>query len=129
MTTPAKRPSLAKKSSRKEKEKQDSILEDGVKITINGEELQVQAGDLNALHARALRREVGVTFPGLVSILQSSYFDIDMVAALIWLRRIIDGEDVTYDEVASETGYDVLEDFKSDEPDSTEPTGDLDPEG
>lgn len=113
MTTraPAKRPSLAKKTTRKEREKADSLLDSGVRLTIRGEDVEVLAGDLNGLHARELRRQVGVTFPGLVAVLESSYFDIDMVAALLWLRRLIDGEDVSYDEVAEETGYDVLEDM------------------
>lgn len=122
--TAPKRPSLAKKQNRQEKDKQDALIDNGVKLTIGGEEVEVKAGDLNALHARELRRQVGVTFPGLVAVLGSSYFDIDMVAALLWLRRLIDGEDVTYDEVAEETGYDVLDDFGAEADDEV-----VDPEG
>lgn len=126
--TAARRPSLAKKPTRAGKDKQDSVLNDGVRLVVGDVVWQVTAGDMNGLHARELRRQVGITFPGLMAVLQSEYFDVDMVAALIWLRRLIDGEDVTYTQVASETGYEVLDDFSLGGPEDDDDGADV-PEG
>lgn len=124
----AKRPTLVKATSRKGREAADNILNQGVVVTTGAQTVTLRAGDLNALHSRELRRQVGITFPGLiVGLNEQAHFDIDLIAAVLWLRRLVDGEDVTYNEVAAETGYDSLENLKIEDadPDTAE---DDDPE-
>jgi hypothetical protein len=59
VTGPAKRPSLAKKPTRKEKEKVDNALEMGVQFTIDGRSTSIVMGDLSALDVKALREQTG----------------------------------------------------------------------
>lgn len=110
------RPSLARKDTRTAKGKRDAALDEGVRLIVDGEVYEVRAGDLNALESRELRRQVGMTFPQLVDDLDRAP-DIDLIAALMWLARRLRGErDVTFEDVASEVGYDVMEDIEIDRP-------------
>lgn len=123
----AKRPTLVKGTSRKGREAADNILNQGIIMTAGDQTITLRAGDLNGLHARELRRQVGITFPGLiVGLNEQAHFDIDLVAAAFWLRRLADGENVTYNEVAAETDYSVLnnlsiEDADPDKADEDDP--------
>lgn len=127
MTTPAKRPSAARQRTRTTEAKRDDALDQGAKITVDGSEYVVRAGDLSALDSRALRKEVGVSFIQLINELQSDA-DIDSIAAIMWLARRIKGEvTLRYDEVAAEVGYDVLETIEFSEPGAEDATED--PEG
>lgn len=138
MTAPAKRPSLAKKASRKEKEKQDSSLDVGAQFTIDGETYRVVMGDLSALDIMALRKQVGLTFPALIGkLFDEDDSDIDLIAAVLWLARRVNGGEPTlkYEDVASEIGYDVIEKIRGsaeeadDETDEDTNAESLDPEG
>jgi hypothetical protein len=103
------RPTTARKVTRKTEEKRQSGLDEGLRLTIDGAEYVVRAGDLTALDSRELRRQVGFSFTGLLGAFQSAP-DIDLIAAVVWLARRIRGEvTLSYDDVAGEMGYDVLD--------------------
>lgn len=113
------RPTTARKVTRKTEEKRDAALDEGLRLTIDGQEYVVRAGDLTALDSRELRRQVGMSFTGLMSAFQSDP-DIDLIAAVVWLARRIKGEVVTYEAVAGDMGYDVLDTIEFAEADAEE---------
>lgn len=118
MTTtkpPARRHTRASESKRKD------ALDEGIRIKIDGEVYAITAGDLTALDARALRNEVGVSFPRLMQ-QAAEDFDIDTLAALIWLARRTAGErTLRYEDVAAEIGYDDLEGLDLDPDEDEQP--------
>lgn len=119
-TTP--RPSLARKHTPASEAKRKAALEEGVKITHDGEAYVVKTGDITAQVARRFRREVGTSFRGVVEELQKDP-DIDSVAAIVWMARMIRGEDITLDDVAM--NYDDLDSIEVDE---AGPEDEADPE-
>lgn len=133
----AKRPSLARKTTRKEKERQDSSLEVGAQFTIDGETYRIVMGDLSALDIMALRKQVGITFPALIGkLFDEDDSDIDLIAAVLWLARRVNGDEpnLKYEEVAAEVGYDVIEKIResaeeADDVDEDKDPESLDPEG
>lgn len=128
MTGP-KRPSLAKKATRASKQKVDDALDMGAAFTIDGTEYKITTGDLSALDVRELRKQVGMSFPHLLSILFSDDdSDIDAIAAILWLARRVNGDepDLTFDEVAAETGYDVITKIREGSEQISDPEGDKD---
>lgn len=134
----AKRPSLAKKPTRAGKEKMDDALDMGAKFTIEGREYQITTGDLSALDVRELRKQTGMSFTQVLGLLFSDDSDIDVIAAVLWLARRVNGDEpnLSFDEVARETGYDVItkiQDGKKqvtgEDDDATKAAEDLDPEG
>ena len=128
MTETVKRPTTARKTTRKVTEKRDSMLDEGLRLTIEGEDYTIRAGDLNALDARELRKQVGMTFVELIQGF-GTHPDIDLVAAVVWLARRIKGDrTLTYDAVAEAMGYDVFDtiEFAEAGPDEDAAT---DPEG
>lgn len=136
MTT--KRPSLAKKANRQEKEKVDNSLEMGVQFTFDGQTHKVVMGDLSALDIRALREQVGITFPSLLAkLFNDDETDIDLIAAAVWLARRVNGGEpgLRYNDVASEMGYDVIAKIResgekvTEDADEDKEAGSLDPEG
>ena len=103
----AKRPALDRKHTRKTEEKRNEALDLGLTIKVDGAEYTVRQGDLTSLDTMALRRETGFSFRALLSAFESDP-DVDLVAALVWLSRRIDGERMlSFADVASEIGYDV----------------------
>lgn len=109
----AKRPTLQKANTRTTKAKQDAALDMGMTLTLDGKDYTVRTGDLTALDARELRRQVGMSFPQVIAGALSDATDIDILAAIIWLARFVNGEkNLTYEDVAGEIGYDVLERFE-----------------
>lgn len=127
MTTTANRPSTARKHTRTTEQNRSDALDQGAKITVDGEEYVVRAGDLSALDSRALRKEVGVSFIQLIDELTTNA-DIDSIAAIMWLARRIKGEaTLRYETVAAEVGYDVLDTIKFAEPGAEDAS--TDPEG
>lgn len=103
------RPTTARKVTRKTEAKRDAALDEGLKLTIDGAEYVVRAGDLTALDSRELRKQVGMSFAALLQAFNTDP-DIDLIAAVMWLARRIKGEaQLTYDDVAGEVGYDVLD--------------------
>lgn len=124
MTATANRPNLNRKVTRKTEAARDEALNQGLSLTVDGRVYTVRAGDLTGMDAAALRREVGMSFMGLMKAMQADP-DVDLIAALMWLSRRIEGEKLlSYEEVAQEVGYDVEIDLA----DAEEP-GDADPEG
>lgn len=137
MTGP-RRPSLAKKTTRATKEKLDSALDMGAEFTIDGTKYQITTGDLSALDVRELRKQTGYSFSNLLALLFSEDSDIDVIAAVLWLARRVNGDEpnLSFAEVAAETGYDVItkiQDGKKqvdgEDDDETKAAEDLDPEG
>jgi hypothetical protein len=100
-----KRPTVQRKHTRGTEAKRNEALDEGIRLVVAGEAYEVRAGDLTALDSRALRQQVGMTFPQVMEGMQSAP-DIDLVAALMWLARRIKGErDLTYDDVAADVDY------------------------
>lgn len=102
-----KRPALERKVTRASESKRNAELDMGLSISVDGKVYTVRQGDLTSLDTMALRRETGYSFMGLLKAFQADP-DIDLIAALVWLSRRIDGEVMLgYGEVAGEIGYDV----------------------
>lgn len=107
--TPPNRPTLVKQPTRAGKERQDDALDAGFSITLDGNTYTVQMGDLTALDARELRRQTGYSFPQLMMLAMGDGADIDIIAGAIWFARYVSGEkSLTYEDVAGETTYDVV---------------------
>ena len=100
------RPSLQRKHTRKSEEQRTAALDVGVKIALDGEEYVVKVGDVTSQLARRFRREVGHSFRHAMDEMSTDP-DIDSVAAVVWLARLIRGEDVELDDVA--IGYSDLD--------------------
>lgn len=79
----------------------------GMKIEVAGQTYTVRQSDVSPRLAAALRRETG--FAGWLGLAAEARrgFDLDVLAALIWLARQIDGEAVTYDSVLDSLSYDT----------------------
>lgn len=102
-----KRPTTARKHTRATEASRAAELEQGCTIWVEGVAYTVRIGDLTSMDAANLRRETGMSFMGLMKALQTDA-DIDLVAALVWLRRRMDGEHLlTYQTVAESIGYDA----------------------
>src|SRR5262245_28940180 len=101
------RPSLQRKQTRKTEENRDDALDAGVSIVVNGETYTVRMGDLSGWDEMCLRREVGLSFNGLLEALAEDA-GVDLIAAIVWLARRTDGEQMLkYKDVATEIGFDV----------------------
>lgn len=123
MTTAAKRPNLNRKVTTKSEAKREDGLNQGLSISVDGRKYTVRAGDITGLDSAALRRETGMSFMGLMKAMQTDP-DVDLIAALMWLSRRIEGEKLlTYEEVAAEVGYDVDIDLADAEPEDADPEG------
>lgn len=113
MTTPAKsRPTTARKVTRTTETKRESELDQGLLISIDGEDFAVRLGDITSTLARELRAKLG--FGPMQLIRQCSVDpDVDLLSAFVWLARRIAGEmvrfedvEVTYAQLLSD-GFDV----------------------
>ena len=101
------RPALQRKHTRTTETKRNDELDQGLTVSVDGKQYSVRAGDLTSMDTMALRRETGFSFIGLMRAVQTDP-DIDLIAALVWLSRRIDGERMlSYESVASEIDYDV----------------------
>jgi hypothetical protein len=77
----------------------------GMKIEVDGRTYIVRESDLSPRDIRELRRETGFSWAGLGRELQRDP-DIDLIGALVWLARRLDGDQVSYDEVLDGLSYD-----------------------
>lgn len=126
---PASRPSLDRVHTRKSTEQADAILDQGIKLTIDGKDYAVRAGDLTAIDTRELRRQTGYSFNGLLEAFGRDP-DLDLIAGIMWLSLRIDGDkEITYDDVAEDLGYGALVDMKVNDAGPEELEGDILPEG
>lgn len=101
------RPSLQRKTTPRSEKARKDAMEEGVSINVDGVDYTVRTGDLSALDAQALRKELGLSFIGLMKALQDDP-DIDLIAGIVWLSRRVSGEPMlTYSEVAKDIGYDL----------------------
>lgn len=85
------------------KKKDDSP---GIQIEVDGRTYVVREADLTPRDVAALRRETGFAgWLGLASEAQRG-FDLDVLAALVWLARRVDGDIVPFDTVLDQMSYD-----------------------
>lgn len=79
----------------------------GMQIEVDGRTYVVRESDLSPRDIAALRRETG--FAGWVGLMQESQrgFDLDVLAALVWLARRLDGDTVGYETVLDEMSYEA----------------------
>jgi hypothetical protein len=79
----------------------------GMKIEVDGRTYVVRESDLTSRDIAAIRRETG--FAGWVGIATEVQrgFDLDVLAALVWLARRIDGDIVPYESVLDEMSYEA----------------------
>lgn len=93
-----RRPSLAAKSSKKSEADRKAALEQGMRVTFDGQTYEVRMGDVTPQIARELRAQVGFGFIQLIEQMETVP-DVDLVAALVWVARRIRGERVSLDEI------------------------------
>lgn len=79
----------------------------GMQIEVDGRTYIVRESDLSPRDIAALRRETGFAgWMGLTTEAQRG-FDLDVLAALVWLARRLDGETVQYESILDELSYDT----------------------
>lgn len=96
MTT--SRPSSARKHTRTTEENRSDALEQGIRITLEGETYEVRLGDVTSNLARELRRGTGMALQQLLFEISNNP-DLDSIASFVWLARRIAGEKVEIDDV------------------------------
>ena len=118
MTAQPIRPSLSRVHTRSSEKKRSDELDEGLRITVGEEVYEVRIGDLNALHERALRKQYGVPFAGLMVEFEDSP-GLDSIAAAVWLARFMGGETgLSYDEVATDVNLEFAEAMTLDQADA-----------
>lgn len=101
------RPNLARKQTRTGTTQRREELDAGLSVVVDGTTYTVRMGDITGALASQLRRETGHSFRGLMMAAAQDP-DIDIVAALVWLSRKIDGEHLlTFTEVADSMDYEM----------------------
>lgn len=115
MTTPAKRPSTARKHTRTTETKRTGALEQGLRITIDGEAYEVRLGDVTSTVTRELRRATGMSFNQVINLVQTDP-DSDVIAAFIWIARRLNGEQIEVDDVVVTYAQILGDDFEVDMP-------------
>lgn len=103
------RPSAARKDTRKTKENRQSALDQGVRITLDGEAYEVRLGDVTPSLARRFRLEYKAPFTDLLEELDGAT-DIDSIAGVVWMARLLRGDDVSFDEI--DLGYGDIDDLE-----------------
>lgn len=94
----ARRPTAARKVTKKTEESRREALDQGVRITLDGESYTLRIGDVTPAMARELRRETGHSFMALVNLLGDDP-DIDVIAEAVWVARRMAGDEVALDDV------------------------------
>lgn len=118
----AKRPSLAKKHTRSSETNRKAALDVGARFELDGTVHAITVGDMTGLDARELRRQVGISFPKLLTEFFSDDSDLDVVAAILWLARYVNGGEkgLTYEEVLAEMDWETVNRIAA-APDKEEP--------
>lgn len=122
----ATRPSAARRHTRTTEKKSDDALEQGLRITIDGEVYEVRLADVTSNLTRELRRGTGMSFNQLMNDITTDP-DADSIAGFIWLARRIAGEKIAIDDVVVTYAQLLADDFDVDLPGKREETAD-DPE-
>lgn len=118
------RPSLQRKDTRKTADTRRAALEQGVRITIDDVVHEIRLGDITPVLARRFRTEYGAPFSTVLDELETST-DIDTIAGVLWMSRLLAGDDVAFDEIAF--GYGDLDGLAVEEVDAaTEPAAEVD---
>jgi hypothetical protein len=97
MTTTS-RPTTARKRTARTETKRADALEQGLRLTLDGESYEIRLGDVTSTVTRELRRTTGMSFNELMR-LTTTDPDTDVIAAFVWLARHINGEKVDIDDV------------------------------
>lgn len=94
----ARRPSAARKVSKSSEKNREDALDQGLRITLEGEAFEVRVGDITSSMARELRSHLG--FGPMQLIRQCAVDpDVDLLSAFVWLARRIGGELVRFEDV------------------------------
>lgn len=124
MTTTS-RPSTARKHTRSTDQSKADAMEQGLKITLEGEVYEVRLGDVSSNLTRELRRGTGMSFNQLMREVTTDP-DVDSIAGFVWMARRIAGEKVDIEDVVVTYTQLLGDDFEVEVPDAR-PGGD-DPE-
>lgn len=127
MTATTKRPPLARKVTNDHKKKRDEALDQGLKLTIDGEVYEARVGDVTAEIARELRQHTGKGFMHLVRTTAEDP-DIDVISAFVWVARRVVGEEVAFEDVSISYAAMLGDDFEVSLPGAEDTDGDH-PEG
>lgn len=123
MTTTS-RPPARKRTTRTENKRADE-LEQGLRLTLDGESYEIRLGDVTSTVTRELRRTTGMSFNELMR-LTTVDPDSDVIAAFVWMARRLAGEQVDIDDVIVtysqllDDGFDVSVPGKRSEDDGPE---------
>lgn len=118
--TDAKRPTTARKVTRSSEAKRESALDQGLRITLEGEVHEVRVGDITSAMAREVRANLG--FGPMQLIRQCAADpDIDLISAFVWLARRIKGEMVRFSDVEVDYAQLLSDGFDVDVPGDEEP--------
>jgi hypothetical protein len=109
--TAAKRPNLNRKVTPKSEANRQAELDQGVRLTVDGETYEVRIGDVTANIGRELRRQTGHGFTWLMDAITREP-DVDLIADFVWLARRIRGEHVDIEDVAFDYGTLLSDDFE-----------------
>jgi hypothetical protein len=93
-----KRPTTARKVTRSTEENRQDALEQGVRITLDGESYEVRLADVTPNLTRELRRQTGMSFNQLMREVVTDP-DLDSLAGFAWMARRIAGESLEIDDV------------------------------
>ena len=96
MTT--SRPTAARKHTRTTEQNRSDALEQGIRITLDGEVYEVRLADVTSNLTRELRRGTGMSFNQLMNEITVDP-DVDSIAGFVWLARRIAGEKVEIEDV------------------------------
>ena len=105
-----RRPSLAKKQTRKTEATRDAELDRGISfIDDDGTRLSVRVRDVKGRHDAALVAATGMDFMGLLETLTKRQ-GLDLLAATVWFGRLVNDRDAgSYEDVLDSFDYeDVL---------------------
>ena len=119
MTTTPTRPSAARKHTRSTDAKAEAELDQGIRVTLDGEHYEVRLGDVTSTVTRELRAASGMSFNALMEYVTTDP-DTDVIAAFIWLARRLRGERVELGEVVVTYRQLLGEEFDVSLPDARE---------
>lgn len=106
------RPATARKQTKRSQSQAADDLEQGLRVTLDGEVYEVRIADVTSTVTRELRLKAGFSFNRLMEFVTTDP-DTDVIAAWIWLARRLKGEDVDLEDVTVtyrqllEDGFDV----------------------